>query len=165
MIDIKQEHIDNEYYIKLSNNKERNICVVEIPQNIFLKIDKTTLIYELENGKVNVYKDKEKLFTKNCPNYTKRVLIWSHLARLLGDRDAVDVPVVTDDCGTILDDCDSLYEINPILKILDEPETYKDVELETRLIESISKYNSAGFEPPQDVLDGFLACVEIFKGD
>jgi len=165
MIDVRQLHIDNGYFVKLTNNKERNICVAKIPANIFVDLPETTTIYEMEDERVSVYRNKRKFLSKRCPNYAIRVMVWSHLLRMLEDRNMYSIPVVAEDNGTILKDCTNLDTILPITSLLEEPEIHNNVELEIKLLDAIAKCSKSGVEPPKEVLEGFVASVNMFKGD
>ena len=61
MIDIKLEHINNGYAINLSNNKEKDILVAEMPKNVLLNLPEMTTIYEVETEQVSIYRNKEKI--------------------------------------------------------------------------------------------------------
>lgn len=165
MIDSKLEHVANEYYIKLSNNKERNICVVTMPENIFLEYPEVTSIYELDSDKITIYRNKEKFLSKSCPDYAKRTVMWSHMLRLMEDRNLLNAPVVIEDIEQKIVECDSIE--SAITKLLVEPDSSNDVELEVKLIDTIAEIarGNKGQVVPEDILEGVNICLEVFRGD
>lgn len=165
MIDIKLEHINNGYAINLSNNKEKDILVAEMPKNVLLNLPEMTTIYEVETEQVSIYRNKEKISTKKCPDYAKRTLIWAHLCRLIEDRNIANIPVITKLNGDVLKECDTLDTILPIFSLLEEPVKQKDIDLEVKLLDTISKCSKQNGNVPQDVWEGFIATFDVFKGD
>lgn len=167
MINATFEHIDNGYFVSIGNTKEKNICVLDMPENIFIDLPKTTTIYEMEDEKVSVYRNKQKFLSKTCPNYSKRVVIWAHILRLMEDRNLINVPVILKEFGkedfVIPIDFDSAKHV---FQLLEEPELHQDVELELKLlqtIENVAKTKNNAI--PREVIEGFIVSMNVFKGE
>lgn len=164
MIDVKQIHIDNDYFIEMSNNQESNICVVKLPGNIIEDLPEITTIYELEDEKISVYRNKQKFLSKFCPNYAKRVAVWAHILKLIEGRFLDGVPVVI----TNKNDkkiYDNINTVEPIYMVLSEPDLHTDVELESILMCAIASLAKNEGQVPAEVVEGFKVCANIFMGD
>lgn len=162
MIDIKQAHIDVGYYTHLSNNAQRNICVAKIPENIFEELPEVTAIYEVENKLVTIYQNKQKVHSKQCPEYAKRIIIWGHILHLLSVRNADNIPLIVDNNGTIETDCTNFKTIEPVVRLIESP-LESDLELESMLLDAIEKFSKNKTEPPKEVLEGFTTSLSFFK--
>lgn len=167
MIDARTAHIANEYYIKMTNNQEQDICVVDMPLNIIIEAPEMTTIYEMDDKSVSIYRNKEKFLTQECPNYAKRVLVWAHILKLVDARELANTPVVVEQFTKNIVECDSLMTIEPVFSLLKEPDSHTDTELEIKLLTFIgdSTKFSRTKEIPKDIVEGFTVCMKIFRGD
>lgn len=166
MIDTTEEHIKHEYFIHISNNTDRNICVVTTPKNINLGFDKTTTIYELENGCVTIYQDGKKLCNYTCCEYAKRIVVYGHMLRLIEDRGLRYVPAIIEDSSNNNKHTYEYFdELGSLLSILEPPSGIKNEELEIVLSQEIHNLAMGIKDISPDVLDGFLECRKIFNGE
>lgn len=171
MIDTKQAHIDNGYYIKLTSTKEKNICVVTMPENLVLNLPELTTIYEMEDGKISVYRNKQKFLTKKCPNYARRIAIWGHICRLTEDRGLVSIPIVFEHIDKetsekLTEVFEDFGNMKPLACALEEPSLHTDTELEMRLHDIISDIaHNRTNTIPDDILEGYTVSMNIFRGE
>lgn len=71
----KELHIAAGYFARITTIKELRGLVIEFPKNIFLNLPALKVVYELDDGQLNVFKDGSKSESIKCPDYAQRHLV------------------------------------------------------------------------------------------
>lgn len=71
----KELHIAAGYFVRIITVSEIRGLIVEFPKNIFFSIPECKLIYELDDGQLNIYQNGSKVEVIKCPDYAQRHLV------------------------------------------------------------------------------------------
>lgn len=155
-------HFDNDYFVTIKTDKTNTVCIVKFPENIFQEAFATELMYEIEDEKVTVYKDREKLLSQNCPNYAKRMFIWLDILKRM-DKTGISTELIRAYDKDEVQMESHILDTATILAILKPPDD-SERPLEDKLIKSAIAYaNKDVLAIPEDILDGYQVCEKNYR--
>ena len=158
----KEMHIKHGYFAKVSKILHIRGLSVKFPKNIFMNKAPLKLIYELNDDKLNIYKNGSKSESINCPDYALRFLVATDITVQMFSR-RMDKCLMRgfsaeDDCISSEQDKSSIPDLIPPSK---NPKTRQLEFIFSNIMSDFQNVNTQR-NIPDSVVDGFNIIIERY---